>query len=80
MSDGGVLPQSSREEVAFITSGEWKEPLHCARAENKRIGQIVKSVLAGAGLKQLGEHLMEDFKPGDVFKAIKSSFYLRITC
>ena len=39
-----------RAEVAFKTSREWKQILQCGLAENKKIGQVGKSMLAGAGL------------------------------
>lgn len=42
-----------RAEVAFKTSREWKQPLQRGLTENRKIGQVVKSMLAGAGLKQL---------------------------
>lgn len=47
-----------RAEVAFKPSREWKQPLQCGLAENKKTGQVVKSMLAGAGLKQFEEQIM----------------------
>lgn len=68
MAAGGLVLQSSRERQESSTERAWAEAIFKVSRDGSslcnvglqrtKIGQVVKSMLAGAGLKQLDEQIM----------------------